>query len=277
VIDYTGQKQGRLPQFGLGGSLMNKLLRTAAVAALIAGAGALPAFAEDTIKVGVLVGYSGIGSLSGQQTDATIKLFQQKYGDAPGGHKIEFVRRDTTGPNPEVAKRLVQEVITREKVRIMIGPDFTPNTLAAAPIVNEAKVPTFVIGAATTGIIGEKSPYFTRTFFAIPQLCKPLASYAVKNNWKRVYVMVADFAPGHDCEKYFLAALAEAGGTSAGVLRLHAAHQGRQTGRAVHLHAHWRAEPRQLARRDRFRPEGQRRENYGHRRHHRRALCRCDR
>ena len=199
---------------------MEKILRTAAAAALIGCLGALPAFAEDPIKVGVLVGYSGIGSLSGQQTDATIKLFQQKYGDAPGGHKIEFVRRDTTGPNPEVAKRLVQEVITREKVRIMIGPDFTPNTLAAAPIVNEAKVPTFVIGAATTGIIGEKSPYFTRTFFAIPQLCKPLASYAVKNNWKRVYVMVADFAPGHDCEKYFLAALSEAGGTSAGNVRI---------------------------------------------------------
>src|SRR5690348_4427932 len=116
---------------------MNMLLRTAAAAALIVGLGA-SASAEDTIKVGVLVGYSGIGSLSGQQTDATIKLFQQKYGDAPGGHKIEFVRRDTTGPNPEVAKRLVQEVVTREKARILIGPDFTPNTLAAAPIVNEA-------------------------------------------------------------------------------------------------------------------------------------------
>ena len=98
VIDYTRQKQHRLPQSGLGGSLMKMLVRTAAVAALIAGLGALPVSAEDTIKVGVLVGYSGIGSLSGQQTDATIKLFQQKYGDAPGGKKIEFVRRDTDRP-----------------------------------------------------------------------------------------------------------------------------------------------------------------------------------
>ncbi|MBV9630853.1 MAG: ABC transporter substrate-binding protein, partial [Xanthobacteraceae bacterium] len=56
---------------------MNMLVRTAITATLITGAGALPASAEDTIKVGVLVGYSGIGSLSGQQTDATIKLFQQ--------------------------------------------------------------------------------------------------------------------------------------------------------------------------------------------------------
>jgi branched-chain amino acid transport system substrate-binding protein len=197
---------------------MKTLVCTAAAAGLIAlSTGAL---AQDTMKIGVLVSYSGMGSLSGQQTDATIKLFQQRYGAAPGGRKIEFIRRDTTGPNPEVAKRLVQEVVTRDKVNILIGPDFTPNTLAAAPIVTEAKVPTFVIGAATTGIIGEKSPYFTRTFFAIPQLCKPLAPYSVKNNWKRIYVMVADFAPGHDCERYYTAALAEAGGTVTGNIRI---------------------------------------------------------
>jgi branched-chain amino acid transport system substrate-binding protein len=197
---------------------MKTLVCTAAAAGLIAlSTGAL---AQDAMRIGVLVSYSGMGSLSGQQTDATIKLFQQRYGAAPGGRKIEFIRRDTTGPNPEVAKRLVQEVVTRDKVSILIGPDFTPNTLAAAPIVTEAKVPTFVIGAATTGIIGEKSPYFTRTFFAIPQLCKPLAPYSVKNNWKRVYVMVADFAPGHDCERYYTAALAEAGGTLTGNIRI---------------------------------------------------------
>ena len=206
------------------------------------------ASAQDAIKVGVLVGYSGISSLSGQQTDAAIKLFQKKLRrQPPAARRSSSIRRDTTGPNPEVAKRLVQEVVTRDKVQILIGPDFTPNTLAAAPIVTEAKVPTFVIGAATTGIIGEKSPYFTRTFFAIPQLCKPLAPYAVKNNWKKVYVMVADFAPGHDCESTSPPHWRRHGGTrrrqcahsaqQSGILLLHAAHQGRQARRAVHLHA----------------------------------------
>ena len=112
-------------------------------------------------------------------------------------------------------------------------------------------MPTFVIGAATSGIIGEKSPYFTRTFFAIPQLCKPLAGYAVKHNWKRIYLMVADFAPGHDCEKYFSAALAEVGGTLVGNLRIplsnpeFSAYMQRikdcQARRAVHFHAVGRA------------------------------------
>jgi branched-chain amino acid transport system substrate-binding protein len=197
---------------------MKPVVYAATAALVLAATGSC--FAQDSIKVGVLVSYSGMGALGGQQTDAAIKLFQQKFGDSPGGKKIEFIRRDTGGPNPEVAKRLVQEVVTRDKVQILIGPDFTPNTLAAAPIVTEAKVPTMVIGAATTGIIGEKSPYFTRTFFAIPQLCKPLAGYAVKNNWKKLHVMVADFAPGHDCERYFNAEFAAQGGTVTGNLRI---------------------------------------------------------
>jgi branched-chain amino acid transport system substrate-binding protein len=197
---------------------MKPVVYAATAVAMLTASGAC--FAQESIKIGVLVSYSGMGALGGQQTDAAIKLFQQKFGDSPGGKKIEFIRRDTGGPNPEVAKRLVQEVVTRDKVQILVGPDFTPNTLAAAPIVTEAKVPTMVIGAATTGIIGEKSPYFTRTFFAIPQLCKPLASYAVKNNWKKLHVMVADFAPGHDCERYFNAEFAAQGGTVTGNLRI---------------------------------------------------------
>jgi len=100
--------------------------------------------------------------------------------------------------------------VTRDKVKILLGPDYTPNALASAPIVTEAKVPSFII-AATTGTVGEKSPYFLRTFYATPQLCRPATPYAVQNNWKRVYVMVADFAPGHDCERYFTAALSELG------------------------------------------------------------------
>jgi branched-chain amino acid transport system substrate-binding protein len=198
---------------------MKKHMLALAAAGLAAALGA-PASAQNAIKIGVLVSYSGMGALGGQQTDAAIKLFQQKFGDSPGGKKIELIRRDTGGPNPEVAKRLVQEAVTRDKVNILFGPDFTPNTLAAAPIVTEAKVPTIVMGAATTGIIGEKSPYFARSFFAIPQLCKPLAPYAVKNNWKKIYVMVADFAPGHDCERYFSAELTAQGGTVAGNLRI---------------------------------------------------------
>ena len=189
------------------------------IVAAVAWSGATLA-QQETVRIAVLQSFSGITSLNGQQSEATIKLFMKKYGDTVGGKKIEYFTRDTTGPNPEVAKRLVQEAVTREKANILFGPDFTPNTIAAAALVTEAKVPMFVTGAATSGIVGERTPYAIRTFFSIPQLCRPMAAYAVKQGWKRVYVVAADYAPGHDCEKVYLGALAEAGGTSVGNVRI---------------------------------------------------------
>lgn len=174
---------------------------------------------EETIKVGLLHSYSGISATSGASADNALKLFQKKFGSTPGGKKLEFVRRDTTGPNPEVARRLAQELIVREKVQILIGPDFTPNVLAVTPLVTEGKVPTIIHGAATQGIV-EKSPYFVRTFFSIPQSVRPLAQWAGKNGIKKVVIIVADFGPGQDAEATFTKTFAESGGSITGVIKV---------------------------------------------------------
>jgi len=174
---------------------------------------------QETIKVGLLFTYSGASGLSGQVSDNVIKLFQLKNGNTVAGRRIEFVKRDTTGPNPELVKRLAQELIVREKVSILVGPDFTPNVLAIAPLVTEAKVPTIITGAATQGIVA-KSPYYARTFFSIPQPVRPLAEWAYKNGVKKPFVVVADFAPGHDTEATFIKTFSDLGGKVAGTARV---------------------------------------------------------
>lgn len=200
---------------------MIRPLRQRAVAALAATAlMSLPALGQETVKVGLLLTYSGPSGLTGQHADDTLKVFQQRYGTTAGDKKIEFIKRDTTGPNPEVAKRLVQELIVRDKVQLLIGPDFTPNVLAAAPLITEGKVPAIITGAATTGIIGEKSPYLMRTFFAIPQVVTPMAQYAYKSGVRKLFVVVADYAPGHDAEGLITKGFQAQGGTIAGSLRI---------------------------------------------------------
>lgn len=182
---------------------------------------ALPTMAqEETVKVGLLISYSGISATGGASAENVLKLFQKKYGTTPGGKKIEFVRRDTTGPNPEVARRLAQELIVREKIQVMIGPDFTPNVLAIAPLVTEGKVPAIIAGAATQGIVGEKSPYYTRTFYSIPQSVRPMAQWASKNGVKKVVLVVADYGPGQDAEATFTKTFTDAGGTITGVIKV---------------------------------------------------------
>lgn len=202
--------------------IRRRLATTLAACTALVGAALVPsiALAQETVKVGLLMTYSGPSGLAGQHADNTIKVFQQRFGQTAGDKKIEFVKRDTTGPNPEVAKRLVQELIVREKVQLLVGPDFTPNVLAAAPLVTEGKVPTIISGAATTGIIGEKSPYLMRTFFSIPQVVTPVAQYAYRTGARKMFVVVADYAPGHDAEAMFTKGFQAAGGSIAGTLRV---------------------------------------------------------
>ena len=198
-----------------------KLLMKAAVIALSCGLLTVaPVSAQETVKVGMLISYSGISASAGIASDNVLKMFQKKYGSEPGGKKIEFIRRDTTGPNPEVARRMAQELIVREKVQVILGPDFTPNVLAIAPLVTEGKVPAIITGAATRGIVGEKSPYYLRTFFSIPQSVRPMAQWAAKNDIKKVVIVIADYGPGQDAEQTFTKTFTEAGGVITSVIKV---------------------------------------------------------
>src|SRR5262249_29122666 len=134
------------------------------------------------------------------------------------GVPIEWVRRDDTGRTPEVAKRLAQELITRDKVQLLTGVVWTPNALSVAPLVTEAKTP-FVIMNAGTAVITTRSPYIARLSFTLWQSCYPLGQWAQKR-FKRVYTMVSDFGPGHDCEEAIVRASKEAGGEVVGTVRV---------------------------------------------------------
>src|SRR4029077_4112221 len=97
---------------------------------------------------------------------------------------------------PTLAKRLAQELVTRDKVDFLAGFVLTPNALAAADVATEAKVPMGVMNAATS-IIVSKSPYVARVSFTLPQVTVPLAQWAARNGIKQVYVMTSDYGPGH--------------------------------------------------------------------------------
>ena len=71
----------------------------AATAALFAA----PAHAQDTIKIGVILPYSGQFADTGIQLDHGIKLYMKQHGDSVAGKKIEVIRKDVGGIAPDVA------------------------------------------------------------------------------------------------------------------------------------------------------------------------------
>jgi branched-chain amino acid transport system substrate-binding protein len=176
--------------------------------------------AQGTIKIGLILPYSGQFADAATQQDNAIKLFMKQNGDTVAGKKIEIIRKDVGGINPPVAKRLAQELVTRDQVDILAGFVLTPNALAAGDVSAEAKKFMVVMNAATA-IITTKSPYMTRTSLTIPQLNESLGRWAVtKGGVKKAYTMVSDYGPGHDAEQSFQTGFKAAGGEIVGSVRM---------------------------------------------------------
>ncbi len=192
---------------------------TLALCVLAAAAlAAASAHAQQPLKIGVILPFSGQFADGATQMDNAIKLYVQQHGDTVAGRKIEIIRRDTGGVAPEVAKRLAQELVVRDNVDILAGFLLTPNAMSAAAVSEEAKKFMVVMNAATA-IITTKSPYMVRTSLTIPQTTEVFAAWAYKSGIKKAYTMVSDYGPGHDAEAAFQRAFKEAGGEIVGSVR----------------------------------------------------------
>jgi branched-chain amino acid transport system substrate-binding protein len=192
---------------------MQRLLLLAAALAAVTDA-----HAQEPIRIGIINVTSGQFADAGIQLDNGVKTYMHKHGDTVAGRKIEIIRRDAGGVAPDVAKRLAQELVVRERVDILAGFLLTPNTLAAADISAQAKKFMVVMNAGTS-IITTRSPYLARVSITSPQAIEPFGAWAVRNGIKDAYTMVTDYGPGHDIEAAFVSAFKEAGGTVLGSVR----------------------------------------------------------
>ncbi|MGH7114964.1 MAG: ABC transporter substrate-binding protein, partial [Stellaceae bacterium] len=169
-------------------------LAPAALAAALAVT-STPASAQ-TIKIGVINSYTGFVAEPANQgqkgADLYFKLHQT---DLPPGIKIDLLKRDDTS-NPEVGKRLAQELITRDHVQLLTGIVLSPVAAAVAPLTAEAKVPLVISYAAAGVAIPRLSPYVVRVTFTLWQQAYPMGKWAAQQGWKTAYTAVTDFIAG---------------------------------------------------------------------------------
>ncbi|MDB5960625.1 MAG: transporter substrate-binding protein [Massilia sp.] len=199
-------------------TMKSTLLAAAAAMAAMAFSATL-AFAQDTIKIGVIASFSGPFADYGKSMEGGIKAYMAQHGSSVAGKKIEVIYKDTTGPSPEIAKRLAQELVVRDKVDFLAGFGLTPEALAVAPIAEQAKKPMIIMNAATS-IITTKSDYIARFSMTLPQVSAPMGSWALKNNIRKVVTVVADYGPGIDAEKAFAERLTKGGGSVTEAIRV---------------------------------------------------------
>ena len=197
-----------------------KLFKLATICLVGALASVGAAQAQDVVKIGLIMAFTGQFADTANMIDNGIKLYIKQHGDTVAGKKIEIIRKDTGGPNPDVAKRLAQELIVRDNVDILAGFTLTPEALAACDVSAQAKKPMVIMNAATS-IITTKSPFCARTSMTLPQITESLGKWvAEKGGVKKAYTMVSDFGPGIDAETAFQKAFKAGGGEIVGSVRM---------------------------------------------------------
>src|SRR5437667_2997491 len=156
------------------------------VVLLRATATSLPAsLAAQTVKIGLINSYTGFAAQPADQAQKGLDLYVKEHEkDLPSGVKVELLRRDDTS-NPEVGKRLAQELITRERVQLLTGIVLSPVAAAIAPLTAEAKVPLLISIAAAGVTIPRMSPYVARVTVTLWQLGYPIGKWAAEPRWEK--------------------------------------------------------------------------------------------
>jgi branched-chain amino acid transport system substrate-binding protein len=197
---------------------VRRFLTATALAALGSAFAAAPAWAQ-TVKVGIVAPFSGAFAHYGTLFKAGAEAYVASEGGKLAGKTVEFIYRDTGGPNPALTKSLVQELIVKDKVDYLGGFVFTPNALAIAPLIQQSRTPTVIFNAAASSIT-EKSEYFVRTSYTLWQVTVPMAQWAAQQNLKKAVTAVTDYGPGLDAENAFKTEFAKQGGTVVESIRM---------------------------------------------------------
>ncbi|MGI8495505.1 MAG: ABC transporter substrate-binding protein [Pyrinomonadaceae bacterium] len=135
----------------------------------------------DTIKVGVFADLTGTTASFGQSTKNGIELAVEEINNSGGvlGKKIQLVVEDDQG-RPEQAKTVVSKLINQDKVQAVLGEVASTNSLAAAPVAQEAKIP-MITPSSTNPKVTQVGDYIFRVCFIDPFQGSVMAQYAAKN------------------------------------------------------------------------------------------------
>ena len=163
----------------------------AGVSALVAASFALPAAAQDTIKIGEMNSYKVFAAfLDPYKKGWEMAVDEVNAAGGVLGKKIEIVSRDDNG-NPADAVRVAEELLSREKVSFLIG-TFPSNVgLAVADFAKQRKT-LFIAGEPLTDkIVWDNGNAYTfrlrtSTYMQTAMLI-PDAAKLKKKRWAIVY------------------------------------------------------------------------------------------
>jgi branched-chain amino acid transport system substrate-binding protein len=190
---------------------MTATMAAVAAFAIVAGDTTSEAVAQS-VNIGLIFPYTGIGAEQSAEADKGIDLYQKLNASETKPYKLTIVKRDSKAPNGATARIDAEELLTQEKADVLAGWMYSPDAIASAPVVTAGKKLGVIMNAATA-FITNLSPYYVRTSFTMWQSSYIMGEQAAKYlQAKTAVAAYADYPPGKDALEAFKQAFEHNGG-----------------------------------------------------------------
>jgi branched-chain amino acid transport system substrate-binding protein len=193
---------------------MNKraLVRTLVAAAVLASfSGA--AFAQQTVKIGLLATLEGPFAAGGADGMRGAELAVKQHNGMAGGKKIEIIKASSDA-KPDVAVNATRKLVEQDKVDIMVGPLSGGEGVAVKDYSKTQPNITFINGSsgAQATTLVNTSPNFFRFNTEGAQWMVGLGKAALDKGYKRVMIIAEDYAFPYSQVQGFMAEYCRLGG-----------------------------------------------------------------
>ena len=188
------------------------LARTVISAAILAATTGF-AFAEGTLKVGLLSILEGPFAVPGQDGIRGAELALKQKGGTAGGMKIELISGSSDG-NPDKAVAATRKLVEQDKVQIMIGPLSGDEGIAVKNYAKTQAGITFINGSsgAQAATLNDPSTNFFRFNTEGAQWMVGLGDHALSKGYKKMFLIAEDYGFPYSQVQGFMASYCAKGG-----------------------------------------------------------------
>ena len=189
-----------------------RLRRASSLCAVVALLAAPSASAQQKIKVGLMLPYTGTYAALGTAITNGFKLAISEAGGKFGGREIEYITVDDES-EPSKAPDNVNKLIKRENVDVLVGTVHSGVALAMAKAARDNNSLLIIPNAGADAITGPMcAPNIFRTSFSNSQPGLAMGKVAAEKGYKTAVTLTWKYAAGEESTGGFKEAFEKGGG-----------------------------------------------------------------
>ncbi len=189
-----------------------KSFLAASMVVLAAGLAVTPVQAQQKLKVGLMLPYTGTFAALGTAIENGFRLYVTEQGGKLGGREIEFVKVDDES-DPAKATDNVNKLVKRDNVDVLVGTVHSGVAMAMAKVAKDSGTLLIVPNAGADAVTGPMcAPNIFRSSFSNWQPGYAMGEVVAKRGHKNVVTITWKYAAGDESVRGFKEAFEKAGG-----------------------------------------------------------------